>query len=37
MMRQMGLSKSNMTYVTHLENIAYGIAEDFKAIYKRIE
>ncbi len=37
MMRQIGLGKSNMTEVTHLENIAYGIAEDFKAIYKRIE
>jgi hypothetical protein len=37
MMRQIGLGKSNMTEVTHLENIAYRIAEDFKAIYKRIE
>jgi len=36
MMRQIGLGKSNMTEVTHLENIAYRIAEDFKAIYKRI-
>ncbi len=37
MMRQIGLGKSNMTEVTHLENIAYRIAEDFKAIYKRME
>ena len=37
MMRQIGLGKSNMTEVTHLENIAYRLAEDFKAIYKRIE
>lgn len=36
MMRQIGLGKSNMTELTHLENIAYGIAEDFKTIYKRI-
>jgi len=37
MMRQIGLGKSNMTEVAHLENMAYRIAEDFKAIYKRIE
>ena len=37
MMRQIGLGKTNMTEVTHLENIAYRIAEDFKSIYKRIE
>ncbi len=37
MMRQIGLGKSNMTEVTHLENIAYRIAEDFKSIYKRIK
>lgn len=37
MMRQIGLGKPNMTEVTHLENIAYRIAEDFKAIYKRME
>ena len=36
MMRQLGLGKTNMTEVTHLENIAYRIAEDFKSIYKRI-
>ena len=37
MMRQIGIGKSNMTEVTHLENIAYRIAEDFRAIYQRIE
>lgn len=37
MMRQMGIGKSNMTELTHLENTAYLIAEDFKAIYKRID
>jgi hypothetical protein len=37
MMRQIGLGKSNMTEVTHLQNTSYLIAEDFKAIYKRIE
>ena len=37
MMRQIALGKPNMTEVTKLQNIAYGISEDFKAIYKRIE
>jgi hypothetical protein len=37
MMRQIGIGKSNMNEVTHLENTTYRIAEDFKAIYKRIE
>lgn len=36
-MRQMASGKSNMTEVTHLQNTAYLIAEDFKAIYKRME
>ncbi|OLB90390.1 MAG: hypothetical protein AUH25_04970 [Thaumarchaeota archaeon 13_1_40CM_38_12] len=36
-MRQLGRGKSNMTEVTHLQNTAYLIAEDFKAIYKRTE
>jgi hypothetical protein len=36
-MRQIARGKSNMTEVTHLQNIAYLIAEDFKAIYKRME
>ena len=37
MMRQIAFGKSNMTEVKHLKNQAYRIAEDFKAIYKRIE
>ena len=37
LMRQMSRGKSNMTEVTHIENTAYLIAEDFKAIYKRME
>ncbi len=37
LMRQIGRGKSNMTEVTHLQNVAYLIAEDFKSIYKRIE
>jgi len=36
-MRQMARGKSNMTEVTHLQNTAYLIAEDFKSIYKRME
>lgn len=37
MMRQIALGKVNMTEVTHLQNTAYLISEDFKAIYRRIE
>ena len=37
LMRQIARGKSNMTEMTHLENTAYLIAEDFKSIYKRIE
>lgn len=37
LMRQIGLGKPNMTEVAKFQNIAYRIAEDFKAIYKRIE
>jgi hypothetical protein len=36
-MRQIARGKPNMTEVTHLENTAYLIAEDFKSIYKRME
>jgi len=36
-MRQIARGKSNMTEVTHLQNIAYLLAEDFKSIYKRME
>ncbi|TRZ80465.1 MAG: hypothetical protein D4R90_01855 [Nitrosopumilales archaeon] len=37
LMRQIARGKSNMTEMTHLENTAYLIAEDFKSIYKRME
>jgi len=36
-MRQLASGKVNMTELTHLQNTAYLIAEDFKAIYKRME
>jgi hypothetical protein len=35
--RQMARGKTSMTEVTHLQNTSYLIAEDFKAIYKRME
>ena len=37
LIRQVSRGKPNMTEVTHIENTAYLIAEDFKAIYKRME
>ncbi|MEO9307920.1 conserved hypothetical protein [Nitrosotalea sinensis] len=37
LIRQIARGKSNMTEMTHMENTAYLIAEDFKAIYKRME
>ena len=37
LIRQIARGKSNMTEMTHLENTAYLIAEDFKSIYKRME
>ncbi|CUR52305.1 conserved protein of unknown function [Nitrosotalea devaniterrae] len=37
LMRQIARGKSNMTEMTHIENTAYLIAEDFKSIYKRME
>ena len=36
-LRQLSRDKSSMIQMTHLLNIAYDIAEDFKIIYKRIE
>jgi hypothetical protein len=36
-MRQIARGKTNMTEITHLQNLAYLIAEDFKSIYKRME
>ncbi|MDE1876785.1 MAG: hypothetical protein KGH86_08180 [Thaumarchaeota archaeon] len=37
LIRQIARGKSNMTEMTHIENTAYLIAEDFKSIYKRME
>ncbi len=36
LIRQIARGKSNMTEMTHIENTAYLIAEDFKSIYKRM-
>ncbi|MEX0657040.1 MAG: hypothetical protein WD154_05800 [Nitrosopumilaceae archaeon] len=37
LLRQLSKGKSSMIEVTHLLNIAYTLAEEFKAVYKRIE
>ena len=37
LLRQLSRGKSSMIEVTHLQNIAYTLAEEFKVIYKRIE
>lgn len=37
LLRQLSKDKSSMIEVTHLLNIAYTLAEEFKAVYKRIE
>jgi len=37
LLRQLSKDKSSMIEVTHLLNIAYTLAKEFKAIYKRIE
>ena len=37
LLRQLSRDKSSMIEVTHLLNIAYTLAEEFKSIYKRIE
>lgn len=34
--RQMARGKTSMNEVTHLQNLAYTIAEEFKTIYKRL-
>ncbi len=36
-LRQLSRDKSSMIQMTHLLNIAYDLAEEFKIIYKRIE
>lgn len=35
-LRQLGRDKTSMIQLTHLLNIAYDLAEEFKVIYKRI-
>ena len=36
-LRQLSRNKKSMNQVTHLLNIAFNIAEEFKVIYRRIE
>jgi hypothetical protein len=36
LLRQMARGKTNMIEVTHLQNLAYTVAEEFKTVYKRL-
>jgi len=36
LIRQIARGKTNMIEVTHLQNVAYTLAEEFKTIYKRL-
>ena len=36
-LRQFGKGKTSMIHLTHLLNLAYTIAEEFRVIYKRID
>ncbi len=36
LIRQIARGKTNMIEITHLQNIAYTLAEEFKTIYKRL-
>ncbi len=36
LLRQIARGKSSMNEVTHLQNLAYTLAEEFKTIYKRL-
>ncbi len=36
LIRQIARGKSNMIEITHLQNLAYTLAEEFKTIYKRL-
>jgi hypothetical protein len=36
LLRQMARGKTSMIEVTHLQNLAYTIAEEFKTVYKRL-
>jgi len=35
-LRQLSRDKKSMTQLSHLMNISYNVADDFKAIYKRL-
>jgi hypothetical protein len=37
LMRQITRDKQSMVQITHLQNIAYTLSQEFKTIYKRIE
>lgn len=37
LMRQLARGKKSVTEFTHLQNIAYTLAQEFKVIYRRIE
>jgi hypothetical protein len=37
LMRQIARGKPSMIEVTHLQNLSYSLAEEFKTIYKRLE
>jgi hypothetical protein len=36
LIRQIARGKTNMIEITHLQNLAYTLAEEFKTIYKRL-
>lgn len=36
LLRQIGRGRTNMIELTHLQNLAYSLAEEFKTIYKRL-
>lgn len=36
LIRQIARGKTNMIEITHLQNVAYTLAEEFKTIYKRL-
>ena len=36
LLRQIARGKSSMIEITHLQNLAYTIAEEFKTVYKRL-
>ena len=36
LIRQLARGKTNMIEITHMQNLAYTLAEEFKSIYKRL-